>query len=136
MNVQSVSVWVGLVGGCLGILAAVGGGIAFVIAYFATWDQLRVVDCYQYFSGESLSAQTEQIRLVPVYRDLVEKAASAQVRQQVAPTDANLLAEYKEAVDAQDEAYRKLKAAQDQSQKALQEQQKCGHTGPEQLRRR
>ncbi len=74
--------------------------------------------------------------MVPAYRDLVEKAASAQVRQQVAPTDANLLAEYKEAVDAQDEAYRKLKAAQDQSQKALQEQQKCGHMGPEQLRRR
>lgn len=112
---------------------AVFGVVASVKAYFATKEQLRIVDCYQYYSTESLGHQTNQIRLLPMYRDRQRAAADAQISHEKNRENAKLLADYKEAVRVQNEVYEKLKKAQDLSTKALKEQEKCGHQGPEQL---
>lgn len=130
---DKVSMAVGLIGGSLGIIAAIGGAVAVIIAYFATQDQLKVVDCYQYYGSESLSAQTDQIQLVPKYKGLVEEAADAQIKYGNDKTNATVLADYKKAVNDQNEAYKQLNEAQTRSLKALEEQKKCGHKGPEQL---
>lgn len=130
MNRQNVSHFIGLLGGLLGIIAAVGGGVAWVVAYFATREQLRVVDCYQYYGSESLSAQADQILLLPKYRELNLKASEAQIRHQSEPANATLLAEYKEAVRVQDEAYDNLKKAQERSRNAIEEQKECGYQRP------
>lgn len=111
MTWEKVALTVGLIGGLLGISAAVGGGIAWVGAYVATHEQLRVVDCYQYYRLESLSAQTEQIRLLPEYRGLQANAAQAQVNYELDKTNATLLAAYKDAVNDQNETYERLKKA-------------------------
>ena len=117
----------------LAIGAAVIGAVASVIAYFATKEQLRIVDCYQYYSTESLGHQTNQIRLLPMYRDRQRAAADAQISHEKNRENAKLLADYKDAVRVQNEAYEKLKKAQNLSREALKEQEKCGHKGPEQL---
>jgi hypothetical protein len=133
---QATAAWdrasriVSLIGGSLGILAATGGAATFVVAYFATRNDLRVVDCYQYYAADSLSAQTDQIRLVPEYSDSVQKAAAAKIAYEREPGNSVLLAAFHEAVQTQDEKLKALQDAQGRSKTALQEQGKCGYQGP------
>jgi hypothetical protein len=133
MNWQKASTVVGFAGGALGLVVAAAGGIAVVLAYFATRTQLRVVDCYQYYSVESLSSQATQNALLPEYHELLQKAAAAEIAHKESPADPTLLAQYKEAVQKQTDVYGELTAAQEKSRATLEESKKCGYQGPGQL---
>ena len=133
VNWEKTSQFVGLIGGVLGIAVAAGGGVAIVIAYFATTDDLTVVDCHQYYGNESLTAQAEQLSLVPIAKNLIRAASEAEIAHQRDPGNHTLLTSYKEAVRAQNESLEKLNKARQKSEVALEEQEQCGHRGPDQL---
>jgi len=130
---EKLSIWVGLIGGVLGLAATIGGGLAVLIAYFATRDQLAVVDCYQFHGQDSLSYQAEQVRLLREYLELQPKAVAAKIASQKDPQNATLELELGKAMRAQDETYAALQRAQQKSKAALEEQRKCGYKGPNQF---
>ena len=130
---EKLSIWVGLIGGVLGLAATIGGGLAVLIAYFATRDQLAVVDCYQFHGQDSLSYQAEQVRLLREYLELQPKAVAAKIASQKDPQNETLELELRKATRAQDETYAALQRAQQKSKAALEEQRKCGYKGPNQF---
>lgn len=125
--------YVGLLGGLLGVAAGVSGGVAVVVTHFATQEQLRIVDCYQYYNTESLKAQIKHNRLFSDFQENMAKAAEAEARHMGDRTNVEYLKAHKEAARVYDEEYAKLKRAQNQSFEATKEAVKCGHQGPEQL---
>jgi len=129
-NVDNLAKWVGLIGGGLGIVAAVAGGVAVVIAYFATRTELTRVDCYQYYSISSLSEQSKQTTLLNEYLNLNRKAAEAEVAKNKDPYSADLIAKFNDAVRLQNEKLEELEGAQKKSKEALENLNKCGHQGP------
>jgi hypothetical protein len=129
-STERLSIWVGLIGGALGLAVTIGGGFAALIAYFATREQLAVVDCYQYYGQDSLSYQAEQVRLLREYLEVQPKAAAAKVASQKDPRSTLLQLELDHAMRVQNETYTALQQAQQKSKAALEEQRKCGYKKP------
>ena len=117
--------WIGLIGGTLGLLGAIGAAAVAVMQYFATHEQLRTVDCWQYYKTEMMEAQTVQL----IYKDIYEtRRLDALQAQFASDQDADNLEKrvaYQIAVERQNEAAMILKEAQDSGKAAQEEIETC-----------
>ncbi|MEQ8642586.1 MAG: hypothetical protein RIB50_05955 [Marinovum algicola] len=121
--------WVGLIGGTIGILGTVAAGLVAVLQYFATQQQLKTVDCWQYYKTEMIEAQTVQLIYKELYQDARNKAARAKIDYQKEPANSTKLVAYETAVEEQDKARKTLESAGTSRQQANKEIEKCGYLG-------
>lgn len=133
IGIDTISRYVGLIGGVLGLLATVGGAAIWVIAYFATRNQLVIVDCHHYYVQESLSYQTTQLRVLSNLLAMDNKVATAELASKEAPQNVSLRTEFQRLKRDQEAALDEFKTAQQKSKEAIAEKDKCGYKGPRQL---
>ncbi len=126
---KTLGEWVGLVGGLIGILGAGFAVFAFVLQYFATNEQLRVVDCQYFYRTEIIEAQAARKFYIDVFPSLREAVAKAQIAYNDDVSNPEKLASYKAAVEKQDEALDIIKQATTAEKDARTEMKKCGHRG-------
>ncbi len=128
---NSIGEWVGLVGGLIGIVGAGVASIAFVLQYFATREELRIVDCQYHYRTEIIEAQAAIKVYADVFPSLRAAAAKAEILHNGDKEDESLLIAYREAVEKQNDAKEVIERARAQEANAKEEIVKCRHPGEE-----
>jgi hypothetical protein len=126
---ESLNDWVALIGGTLGIVAAVFAGTIAILDYFATKRQLTVVDCQYYYTTSLIAAQAARKAYSDTYPSVIEEAAKAEIDHKADPQDAGKLVVYKNAVEKQNQWLAYINDLQDTETEAKTEVEKCGHKG-------
>ncbi|MEX0285759.1 MAG: hypothetical protein AB3N23_14215 [Paracoccaceae bacterium] len=127
MKIEKLGMWVGIVGGGLGVLSAVGGGMIAGVQYFATQDQLRRVDCYYFYKAKQSEASLVQTVYNSLYIENQAAAVSAEIIYRQDETNENKLLAYRQAVEKQDRTLDIIQEAGVQAETAKEEIGKCGY---------